>query len=64
MYLPVSVACERCEDAIRSFRNGVGGLLMEQEILQVSLVVTGVIWLLNLKSNNLNFSHARHIISA
>lgn len=58
MYLPVSVACERCEDAVRGFRNRVGGLLMEQEVLQVSLVVTGVIWLLSLKINNLNFSHA------
>lgn len=33
MYLPVSVACERCEDAIRGFRNRVGGFLIGQEAL-------------------------------
>ena len=58
MYLPVSVACERCEDAVRGFRIRVGGFLMEQEVLRVSLIVTGVMLLLNLTINNLNFSHA------
>ena len=51
------MAGERCENAIRGFRNRVGGFLMEEEVLRVWLVVAGVIRVLNL-INNLNFLYA------